>query len=143
MVLIGEYLKKIRIKRKKTLFNVSEELKISISYLQAIENDQYSKTPGGAYTIGFIRTYADYLNLESPTFIYLDSSGGLITSTTHASTEIETRVGFDIGDSYNIIGSFEPGLDFNKGNIVVSLENIDYSPITISKDIVIENADEE
>ena len=53
------------------------------------------------------------------------------------------KIGFDIGDSYNILGSFEPGLDFNKGNIVVSLENIDYSPIAISKDIIIENADEE
>ena len=86
---------------------------------------------------------ADYLNLESPSYIYLDSSGGFLTSTTHASTEIEIRVGFDIGDSYNIIGSFEPGLDFNKGNIVVSLENIDYSPMTISKEIIIENPNEE
>ncbi len=65
MVLIGEYLKEIRIKRKKNLINISKELNISISYLQAIENDEYSKIPGGAYTIGFIRIYANYLNLDS------------------------------------------------------------------------------
>jgi len=86
---------------------------------------------------------SDYSILESPPYLYLDSSGGLITSTTHASNEIEINIGFNIGDSYNIIGSFEPGLDFNKGNIVVSLENIDYSPMTISKEIIIENPNEE
>ena len=85
---------------------------------------------------------ADYLNLESQTYIYLDSSGGDITSTTHTNNEIEANIGFNIGDSYSIMGSFEPGLDFNKGKIVVSLENIDYSPIIISKEIIIENTNE-
>ena len=85
---------------------------------------------------------ADYLDLESKTYIYLDSSGGEITSTTHASNEIEANIGFNIGDSYSIMGSFEPGLDFNKGNIVVSLENIDYSPIIISMEIIIESTSE-
>ena len=84
----------------------------------------------------------DYLDLESTTYIYFDASGGEITSTTHASNEIEATIGFNIGDSYNIIGSFEPGLDFNKGNIVVSLENIDYSQITIRKEIIIESTNE-
>ena len=82
------------------------------------------------------------MDLESTTYIYFDASGGEITSTTHASNEIEATIGFNIGDSYSIIGSFEPGLDFNKGNIVVRLENIDYSPITISKDIIIESTEE-
>ena len=84
----------------------------------------------------------DYLNLESKTYIYLDSSGGDIASTTHTNNEIEANIGFNIGDSYSIMGSFEPGLDFNKGKIVVSLENIDYSPITISKEIIIESTNE-
>lgn len=62
---VGEYLKKVRVKRKFTLYEISKELNISLGYLKAIENDEFSKTPGGVYLIGFIRTYADYLNLNS------------------------------------------------------------------------------
>ena len=94
---------------------------------------------------GYKKVYqqtSDYLILESPTYINLDSSGGVLTSTTHASNEIEINIGFNVGDNYKIIGSFEPGIDFNKGNIVVSLENADYSPITISNEIIIENPNE-
>ena len=62
---VGEHLKQIRLKRKKNLYNVSKETNISIFYLEAIENDEFDKIPGRAYIIGFIRTYADYLNLDS------------------------------------------------------------------------------
>ena len=62
---IGEYLKQIRIKNKIALPTVSRELNISFVYLEAIENDEFSNTPGGVYTIGFIRAYANYLNLDS------------------------------------------------------------------------------
>ena len=64
-MVVGENLKQVRIRRNITLFTVSKILNISINYLEAIENDEFSKTPGGVYTIGFIRTYADYLNLDS------------------------------------------------------------------------------
>ena len=33
-------------------------------YLRAIENEEWDVLPGGAYTRGFIRTYADYLGLD-------------------------------------------------------------------------------
>ena len=61
---IGEYLKKVRIKRKITLETISKELNITYSYLTAIENDDFSKTPGGVYTIGFIRAYSKYLGFK-------------------------------------------------------------------------------
>ena len=62
---IGEYLKQIRIKNNLALPDISKELNISIWILEAIENDEFFKTPGGVYTIGFIRAYANYLNLDS------------------------------------------------------------------------------
>ena len=62
---VGESLKQGRIRRKTSLIKISKILNISINYLEAIENDEFSKTPGGVYTIGFIRTYANYLNLDS------------------------------------------------------------------------------
>ena len=62
---IGEYLKSVRIKRNITIEKISKELNISYSYLTEIEKDNFSKTPGGVYTIGFIRAYSKYLGLNS------------------------------------------------------------------------------
>ena len=62
---VGEYLKTVRIKKNIQIQTVSKELHISFFYLNAIENDEFSKTPGGAFTIGYIRSYANYLNLDS------------------------------------------------------------------------------
>ena len=66
---VGEYLKQARTKSKITLNSVAKELNISIGYLKAIEKNEFSKTPGGVYTAGFIRSYANYLNLI--TLLYL------------------------------------------------------------------------
>ena len=62
---IGAFLKQVRIKKNITLQTVSKELNIAIYNLEAIEEDKYTKTPGGVYTIGFIRVYSNYLNLDS------------------------------------------------------------------------------
>ncbi len=69
MMFVGEYLKQARTKSKITLNSVAKELNISIGYLKAIENNEFSKTPGGVYTAGFIRSYANYLNLDSKAII--------------------------------------------------------------------------
>ena len=65
MMFIGDCLKQARKENNLTLESVSKELHISINNLQAIENNQFSKTPGGVYTIGFIRSYSEFLNLDS------------------------------------------------------------------------------
>ena len=66
---IGEYLKNVRTKRNITLETISKELNISYSYLVEIEKDNFFKTPGGVYTIGFIRAYSKYLGLNSSELI--------------------------------------------------------------------------
>ena len=66
---IGEYLKNVRIKRNITLEKISKELNISYYYLTEIEKDNFSKTPGGVYTVGFIRAYSKYLGLDSSELI--------------------------------------------------------------------------
>ena len=37
----------------------------SILFKRLFENDDFQNTPGGVYTIGFIRAYSNYLNLNS------------------------------------------------------------------------------
>jgi hypothetical protein len=61
---IGPTLRDARNRRKLDLPEVEDAIKIRVRYLQAIENEQWDTLPGGAYTRGFIRTYASYLGLD-------------------------------------------------------------------------------
>jgi hypothetical protein len=61
---IGTTLREARNRRKVDLSEVEAAIKIRVRYLQAIENEEWDALPGGAYTRGFIRTYASYLGLD-------------------------------------------------------------------------------
>lgn len=61
---IGETLREARNRRKLDLSQVEAAIKIRVRYLQAIENEEWDALPGGAYTRGFIRTYAAHLGLD-------------------------------------------------------------------------------
>ena len=65
MYLVGEYLKKNRIKNKYSITDISENLKISHYVLKMIENDEYTSDINKTYIIGHIRSYAKFLNLDS------------------------------------------------------------------------------
>ena len=66
---IGEILSKARIKRGITAKDVEKIIKIRSKYLTAIENGDYNQIPGQAYVIGFIKTYAGYLELDAQALI--------------------------------------------------------------------------
>jgi len=61
---IGATLREARNRRKVDLSEVEAAIKIRVRYLQAIENEEWDALPGGAYTRGFIRTYASFLGLD-------------------------------------------------------------------------------
>lgn len=61
---IGTTLREARSRRKVDLSEVEAAIKIRVRYLQAMENEEWDALPGGAYTRGFIRTYASYLGLD-------------------------------------------------------------------------------
>lgn len=61
---IGATLREARNRRKVDLSEVEATIKIRVRYLQAIENEEWDVLPGGAYTRGFVRTYATYLGLD-------------------------------------------------------------------------------
>lgn len=44
---------------------VEEATKIRAKYLRALENEEYDLLPGQAYVKSFLRTYADYLGIDS------------------------------------------------------------------------------
>ena len=64
MTPVGESLRRARLKRNLTLEEISDELKISTRFLQAIESDQYDKLPGGVFAKSFVRQYARLLGLD-------------------------------------------------------------------------------
>lgn len=61
---IGDILSEERRKRGKSLKEVEDAIKIRPVYLEAIENDDFHLLPGSAYTKAFIRSYADYLDID-------------------------------------------------------------------------------
>jgi cytoskeleton protein RodZ len=61
---IGEVLAKARAASKKDVAYISDYLKIKPQYLRALEEDKFSSLPGQAYVIGFIKSYASFLNLD-------------------------------------------------------------------------------
>ena len=61
---VGLVLKRTREEYGEDLRAVAAALRISRSYLEAIERSQYEALPGAAYASGWIRSYAQYLGLN-------------------------------------------------------------------------------
>ncbi|HCB02641.1 MAG TPA: hypothetical protein DEP19_09690, partial [Anaerolineae bacterium] len=61
---IGQKLKKEREALFITLEKASAETRIRLVFLQALESDDYSVMPSAAQGRGFLRNYAEYLNLN-------------------------------------------------------------------------------
>lgn len=61
---LGTILQRIREHRGERIEEVARYLCIRVSYLIALENSEYEKLPADAYVIGFLKSYAAYLNLD-------------------------------------------------------------------------------
>src|SRR5579859_870500 len=59
----GERLKRERELREVSLEEVSKATRISERFLQALENEDWAKLPGGVFGRGFVRSIARYLGL--------------------------------------------------------------------------------
>jgi cytoskeletal protein RodZ len=77
----GNILRTEREKQKKSLKEVAKKLKINPDYLEAIENDNYSRLPAEVFTKAYIRLYAQEMGLD--TVYVLD----LFTSSREESTD--------------------------------------------------------
>lgn len=62
---VGMFLKYTRLNQKKTLDSVSKTLCIRKIYIKAIEDSNFEELPPVPYGIGFVRSYAEYLGLNS------------------------------------------------------------------------------
>src|SRR5207253_3313804 len=61
---IGEKLRLEREARGIALRDISEQTRISMRYLEAIESDDYRRLPGGIFNRSFIRAYAKFVGYD-------------------------------------------------------------------------------
>src|SRR5690349_4305031 len=61
---IGEKLRLAREARGIALRDISEQTRISMRYLEAIEGDDYRRLPGGIFNRSFIRAYAKFIGYD-------------------------------------------------------------------------------
>lgn len=76
---VGTELRAARQTRRIDISKVATDLKIREDFLLAIENARYSDLPGIPYAIGYVRTYATYLGLNSEDLVtrFKDETQGL------------------------------------------------------------------
>jgi len=61
---IGQRLQAAREAQHLSLRSAAKRLKINEKYLRALEEENFSELPQGAYVFGFLRNYANYLRLD-------------------------------------------------------------------------------
>src|SRR5439155_5496362 len=66
---IGRTLREARERRMLSYSQAEQETKIRSRYLRALEDEDFSVLPGPTYTKGFLRAYADFLDLDGQLFI--------------------------------------------------------------------------
>ncbi len=62
---IGETLRETRMRRRIDMTEVEAATKIRAKYLRALENEEWDLLPGPTFVITFLRTYAEYLDLDA------------------------------------------------------------------------------
>lgn len=62
---VGAELRNARLRRGEDLRTIAQSLRISRAQLEAIEEGRSEDLPARAYAIGFVRSYAEYLGLDS------------------------------------------------------------------------------
>lgn len=65
METMGQVFKSARERKRISLATAAAKTRIKIQHLEMMERDDFSRMPAPAYARGFIRMYADFLNLES------------------------------------------------------------------------------
>lgn len=60
----GERMKRIREERGVALRDIAETTKISVSALEALERNDISRLPGGIFSRGFVRAYAEQIGTD-------------------------------------------------------------------------------
>lgn len=61
---VGTILKEARLAKGLSIVDAEQATSVRARYLEAVENDEYEKTPGEVFLKGIIRNYGNYLGLD-------------------------------------------------------------------------------
>jgi len=87
---LGEKLKKLRGDFRMSLSEISKSTKIQVKYLEYLENGEYDKLPADVYVRGFLKSYAQYFNIDESTFIKLYERERHIQKNLHQQPKVHT-----------------------------------------------------
>src|SRR5258708_17179959 len=95
MASFGENLRRERELRGIDLREMADATKISIRFLQALEQDRVDILPGGIFPRAFVRQYAKYLGLDPERLVagFVYSHGGATTPRTDARAPVPLAQG--------------------------------------------------
>ena len=74
----GQTLREAREEKQISLQAAAQDINMTARHLQALEDDNYSIFAGEIYTLGFLRSYANYLDLDSEKVIQLYKGAQLV-----------------------------------------------------------------
>jgi cytoskeleton protein RodZ len=66
---IGETLREARLRQRIEIAEVEQATKIRAKYLRALESEEFERLPGSTFVRTFLRTYAEYLGLDSQALV--------------------------------------------------------------------------
>jgi cytoskeleton protein RodZ len=66
---IGATLREARMRQRIDISDVEAQTKIRAKYLRALENEEWELLPGPTFVKSFLRTYAEYLELDARTLV--------------------------------------------------------------------------
>ncbi|CAA9495129.1 MAG: hypothetical protein AVDCRST_MAG69-1565 [uncultured Solirubrobacteraceae bacterium] len=66
---IGEVLRETRMRKRVDMSEVEASTKIRAKYLRALENEEWDMLPGPTFVKTFLRTYAEYLELDARSLV--------------------------------------------------------------------------
>ena len=77
---VGQILREVREEKNLSVKDVSRDTNIAIKFIIALENEDYAQFPAETFTIGFLKTYSDYLKLDTAGMMNLYRGEQLVES---------------------------------------------------------------
>ncbi|HTQ97259.1 MAG TPA: RodZ domain-containing protein [Candidatus Acidoferrum sp.] len=94
--IFGERLKRERELREVPLEEITFATRIGTRFLEALENEDWDKLPGGVFNRGFVRSIARYLGLDEEAFLaeydLAHNAHAQLVEQKHAAQKLENRI---------------------------------------------------
>lgn len=87
----GAYLRQAREAAKMSIADVASQIHLTAKYIQAMENDDYSKAPNRVFVRGYLRSYAKLLNLPIDEVLSAYDKLGLTEPEPEVASEVFVR----------------------------------------------------